>query len=172
MNANVRRNTSIWQAWKNGILRREYAHAIGAIAFAFSIPTIVFANIQLGLSGLAAFAIFAGLLQIFFTLPLSFTDIKTPSESRNLFAAELEPMIDRILNRIDNHWSESQIVRIGESISQQSVHATKDYRHSFGVTWDQAEAAIKDWPMTMLKAKFDAIEKTIAEREPQLVGNA
>jgi hypothetical protein len=168
MHANLANRMSFKKGWKRGFSRPEYWLAIDSMILCFSVGLPI-ASFSTGWIAAIVFGVLL-ILNAVLVLPWKFSTIPSAIDAKEQMVNDVSTTIDSIMTNLDIDWKNLPINKTNELVDRgETTAAKKEYRNTVGVTWDQADAAIKDWPMTVLKAKLAAIEQAIANRETSAV---
>lgn len=94
---------------------------------------------------------------IFFPLHVAFHRLIVPASREQV--TSLESRIDAILATIGTNWEQCYLFDVDKLLDAGKTDAARKLYHQHaGGTWDEAHAALKNWPSTLLEKKLELIQ--------------
>jgi hypothetical protein len=98
--------------------------------------------------------------------PLAVADFGESLERRSALA-QIEPSVDQTLEELGVEWNGHYLVKVYDLLTQgRSDEARRLLQKESESTWDATDKLLRDWRMTVLLAKVDAIRRHAQRTNP------
>jgi len=100
-------------------------------------------------------------------LPIAASETQSASGAiKEELATEIEGWIDEIAQAVGVQWEQHYISRVGKLLdSGQSADARRLYHDKSGVTWDEVDQAIANWPTTVIRYKLKILRQELCSNK-------